>query len=51
MLMSTAVALGAGAGLVGGLVNAGLQFANHNYQKGIQQDIFDREDNSIQRVS
>ena len=49
MLMSTAVALGAGAGLVGGLANAGLQFANLNYQKGVQEDIFKREDNSIQR--
>ena len=49
MLMSTAVALGAGAGLVGGLANAGLQFAILNYQKGVQEDIFKREDNSIQR--
>ena len=51
MLMSTAVALGAGAGLVGGLANAGLQFANLNYQKGVQEDIFNREDNSVQLLS
>lgn len=32
-----------------GLINAGLEYKNQQYQKSIQRQIFEREDNSIQR--
>ena len=32
-----------------GLLNAGLEYRNQQYQKSIQRQIFEREDNSIQR--
>lgn len=35
--------------LVGSLVNTALQYSNLKYQKKLQGDMFEREDNSIQR--
>lgn len=38
-----------GAGIAQGAVNTYLQYKNMKYMQGIQQDMFNREDNAVQR--
>lgn len=42
-------AIGLGIGAVSSLANTALGFSNYAWQRGLQSDIFSREDNSIQR--
>lgn len=49
MHMFSLGAAAVGLGAASGLANTYLQWKNLNYQKGLQGDIFDREDSSIQR--
>ena len=49
MVLATAVAATAAAALVSAGLNYYSQHKNLGYQKGVQQDIFNREDTAIQR--
>ena len=42
-------ALGSAIGAVGSVANAGFQFAQNQWQKNMQEEAWDREDNAVQR--